>query len=260
MSFEFFTIDIDQGVALVTFERPPANAFSDTVYRDIIRLAGDLEANEAVRAVVFAGSDRCKAWIGGADVNNFVALDYQARLDRYDLVNEANDAFFNLTRPVIAAIGSHAIGAGMTFAAICDLRVAASDVIFSMPEVDRGTTSGGGIAFNRLNMPVGKMREMLFTGRRFRTEELADTGFFNYIVPATQVLDKSLEIARLIAGKSLQALRATKICANAVETMERRAGRRFAQEYSAQLTSSADGQEGIRAFLEKRAPEYRKKD
>ena len=254
--FQFFHIEIDQGVALVTFERPPANAFSYAVYRDIIRLADDLENNDAVRAVVFAGSPRCKAWIGGADVNDFVGLDYQSRLDRYDLVNQANDAFFKLTRPVVAAIGSHAVGAGMTFAAICDIRVAAENVIFSMPEIDRGTTSGGGLAFTRLNMPIGKMREMLFTGRRFRTEELADTGFFNYILPSAQVLDKSLEIARLMATKNLEAIRATKICINAAETLPRPEGRRLSQEYSAQLTSSSAGKEGMRAFLEKREADY----
>lgn len=256
MDFEFFRIEIDRGIALVTFERPPANAFSEAAYREIISLARYLDSNEAVRSVVFAGSDKCKAWIGGADLNDFAKLDYQSRIDRYDLVNEANDAFFNMTRPVVAAIGSHAIGAGMTFAAICDIRVAASGVYFCMPEIERGTTSGGGISFNRLNMPVGLMREMLFTGRRFKTEELADSGFLNYILPRADVLKKSLEIAEMIAGKSLEAIQATKICCNAVETMPRGEGRRFAQEYSARLTASTDGQEGIRSFLEKRSATY----
>jgi len=260
MNFDSFHIQIDRGVALVTFERPPVNAFAESTYHELIGLAAELDANESVRSVVFAGSDKSKAWIGGADLNDFVKLDYQSRIDRYQLVNEANDAFYRLARPVVAAIGSHAIGAGMTFAAICDIRVAASGVYFSMPEVDRGTTSGGGIAFNRLFMPVGKMREMLFTGRKFRTEELVDTGFFNYIVPRVDVLDKSLEIALAIAEKSLPALQATKISCNAVETLPREEGRRFAQEYSARLIASDEGKEGVRAFLEKRAPVYVHRD
>lgn len=257
MDFEFFKIEIDAGVALVTFERPPVNAFSEAAYREIITLSGFLDTNDEVRCVVFAGSDRCKAWIGGAELKDFVKLDYQARIDRYELVNKANDVFYQMSRPVVAAIGSHAIGAGMTFAAICDIRVAASDVYFCMPEIERGTTSGGGIAFNRLFMPVGRMREMLFTGRRFKTEELADSGFFNYIVPKADVLDKSIEIARNIAGKSLFALQATKISCNAVETLPRDEGRRLAQEYTARLTASQDGQEGIRSFLEKRGAVYK---
>jgi enoyl-CoA hydratase len=256
MDFEFFKVEVDQGISLVTFERPPANAFSDAVYRELITLSKFLDEDENGRVIVFAGSDKCKAWIGGADLNDFTKLDYQSRIDRYDLVNEANDAFYRIQRPVIAAIGSHAIGAGMTFAAICDIRVAAGNMYFGMTEIDRGTTSTGGLAFNRLFMPVGKMREMLFTGRRFKTEELIDTGFFNYVVPKADVLSKSLEIAGIIAGKSLEALQLTKRCCNEVETMPRGEGRRLSQEYSARLTASMEGQEGIRAFLEKRDAVY----
>lgn len=255
-SFEFFKLEIDRGVALVVFNRPPANAFSAAVYRELIDLADAIEADDQARAVVFSGAPQCRAWIGGADLNDFVGLDYQARLDRYELVNRANDRFMNLRRPVIAAINSHAIGAGMTFAAICDLRVAASGAYFAMPEIDRGTTSGGGAPFNRLFMPAAKMRELLFTGRKFTAAELADTGFFNYVVAKEDVLDKSLKLAEVIAGKSFEALEATKLCCNAVLGMERGEARRFAQEYSARLTAGADAKEGIKAFLEKRVPVY----
>ncbi|MGD9942103.1 MAG: enoyl-CoA hydratase/isomerase family protein [Burkholderiaceae bacterium] len=259
MDLEFFRVAIDRGIALVTFERPPVNAFSFDVYRELIRLADGLEADENARAVVFAGSAKCKAWIGGADLNDFVGLDYQSRLDRYELVNEANDRFYGLQRPVIAAIGSHAIGAGMTFAAICDLRIAASGALFAMPEIDRGTTSGGGAPFNRLNFPAARMRELLFTGRRFTADELADTGFFNAVVPRDEVLDTSLRLAERIASKSFEALKATKLCCNAVEHMSPQDGRRFTQEYSARLTAGADAKEGIQAFLEKRSPVYSKR-
>ena len=256
MDLEFFKTKIDTGVALVTFERPPVNALSEAAYREIITLSRILDTNDDIRCVVFAGSDKCKAWIGGADLNDFVKLDYQSRINRYDLVNEANDAFYKMSKPVVAAIGSHAIGAGMTFAAICDIRVAARDVIFSMPEIERGTTSGGGIPFNRLFMPVGRMREMLFTGARFRTEELESTGFFNYIVSKSEVMDKSMALAQNIASKSLFALQATKLSCNAAEVLPREEGRRLSQEYTARITASKDGQEGIRSFLEKRDAVY----
>lgn len=255
-SFEFFQIQIDRGVALITFDRPPVNAFSTEVYRDLIALADMLDASEQARAVVFTGAPHCKAWVGGADLNDFTKLDYQSRLDRYELVNQANDRFMNLQRPVIAAINSHAIGAGMTFAAICDLRVAASGAYFAMPEIDRGTTSNGGAPFNRLFMPTARMRELLFTGRRFTASELIDTGFFNYVLPKEEVLDKSLRLAETIAAKSFDALKATKICCNAVLEMEREEGRRFSQEYTARLTAGSDAKEGIHAFFDKRAPVY----
>ena len=259
MKFEFFDVKVERGVALIVFYRPPVNAFSTAVYGELIDLAKGLEADEAVRAVVFAASPKSKAWIGGADVNELAKLDYQGRIDRYEIVNEANDRFMNLQRPVIAAIESHAIGAGMTFAAICDIRIAASGAYFSMPEIERGTTSGGGAVFTRLNMPAAKIREILFTGRRYTADELQNTGFFNYVLPKGEVLDKALKLAEDIASKSSEALTATKICCNAVEKMDAAEGRRFSQDYSARLTAGANAKEGMHAFLEKRAPVYSNK-
>lgn len=258
--FEFFRIEVDRHVALVTFDRPPVNAFSYAVYEEMLRLVEHIEAYEDTRVVVFTAPAGARAWIGGADLKDFLDLTYESRLKRYELVNRATDRFFHLSRPVIAAINSHAIGAGMTFASQCDIRVASEAAFFSMPEVDRGLTSGGGAPFFRLNMPVGKIREIILTGRRFLAHELQDTGFFNYILPPADVLPKAMEIAAIIAGKSLPALQATKLCANAIENLSFAEGRALSQEYSARLTSGLDAKEGIRAFLEKRAPGYARRD
>jgi enoyl-CoA hydratase len=253
---DFFTVSVAAHVARVTFDRPPVNAFSYAVYEQMERLAERLDTDDQVRAVVFGAPPQARAWIGGADLNDFVGLDYGSRLARYELVNRATDRIFGLSKPVIAAMESHAVGAGMTFAAICDIRIAADTVFCSMPEIDRGLTSGGGAPFLRLGMPAGKVRELIFTGRRFFAPELHDCGFIDYVTPPGGVMAKAMEIAEIIAAKSLPALQATKLCANAVERMDADAGRALAQEYSARLTAGSDSKEGIRAFLERRDPRY----
>lgn len=257
MSYEFFRIEVDKGIAVVTFSRPPVNALSYGAYRELAAVGEALENDERVKVVVFTAPPDARAWIGGADLNDFLDLDYDSRLKRYEVVNAATKRFSTLSRPVIGAINSHGVGAGMTFAAAqCDIRVVSDEAFFSMPQVDRGLTAGGGVYYTRLNMPAGKVREIIFTGRRFYATELKDTGFCDYLLPRAQVLPKAMEIAELIAGKSLAALKAIKLCANAVQDLSYEDAMKLTQEQTARLTAGADAKEGIRAFLEKRQPTY----
>ena len=176
---------------------------------------------------------------------------------RYAMINECLPRFYNLNRPVIGALNSHAVGVGLVLAAFCDMRVASRDAFFACPEIDRGVLAGGGSFFTRLNMPSGRIREMIYTGRRFMAEELQEnTGFFNYIVPKDQVMPKAMELAASIASKSLAALKANKLCNNASETMNWIEAYKLSQAKSADLTITKDAKEGIRAFLEKRKPKY----
>jgi enoyl-CoA hydratase/carnithine racemase len=254
---KFFTLKTDNaGITVVTFNRPPVNAVSFEVYPEIRELAETIEATDQTRCVILTAPPDARAWCGGADLNDFLPLDYETRLKRYDLINECMPRFYNLNRPVIAAINKHAVGVGLVLASFCDIRIASQDAFFATPEIDRGVLAAGGGFFFRLNMPQGKVREMILTGRRFMAEELRDTGFFNYIVPADQVMPKAMEIARMIAKKSLPALKANKLTTNAGEHLTWQEAYKSTNEASARLTVSQDAKEGIRAFLEKREPTY----
>ena len=256
-TYEFFKADIDKGIALVTFSRPKVNALSYDAYVEMAAIAQELEHDAAVKVVVFTAPADARAWIGGADLHDFLVLDHDSRLKRYEVVNAATRSFSNFSRPVIGAINGHAVGAGMTFAATqCDIRVVSEEAFFSMPQIDRGLTAGGGAYFTRINMPAGKVRELIFTGRRFTAHELKDTGLCDYLLPRDAVVTKALEIAELIAAKSFSALQAVKKCANAVQDMNFADAMKFTQAETARLTAGPDSKEGIKAFLEKREPGY----
>jgi enoyl-CoA hydratase/carnithine racemase len=257
-SLRFFRMETDQrGITVVTFDRPPVNAVSFDVYPEIRAVAEAIEATDDIRVVVLTAPLSARAWCGGADVRDFLPLDHESRMARYAMINECLPRFYNLDRPVIGAINSHAVGVGLVLAAFCDLRVAAKDAFFACPEIDRGVLAGGGSFFTRLNMPAGRIREMIYTGRRFMAEEMQEnTGFFNYIVPKDQVMPKAMELAAVIAGKSLAALKANKLCNNASESMSWTEAYKLSQAKSADLTITRDAKEGIRAFLEKRQPKY----
>jgi enoyl-CoA hydratase/carnithine racemase len=253
-----FTLETDaSGVALVVFSRPPVNAVSLSVYEDIGRLASFVEASSAIRVVVLTAPEGARAWCGGADLADFVGMDSAGRKERYRFINEQLPRFYNLDRPVIAAINGAAIGIGMVWAGLCDMRVAAEDALFACPEIDYGLVGGGAGLFGMLKMPEAKVRELLFTGRKFSARELEPSGFFNYVVPRAQVLDQALEIARAVASKSLPSIRARKIASVALEGRTWMQAYLDAQALSAELVAKADSGEGVRAFLEHRRPNYR---
>jgi enoyl-CoA hydratase/carnithine racemase len=255
MQFEIgsFEIDVgDDGVGLVTFSRPPVNAVSLSVYQDIGRLVEAVEANQSIRVVVLTAPDDARAWCGGADLNDFVGMDKAGRRERYRFINEQMPRFYRLDRPIVASINGAAIGIGMILAGLCDMRVAAEDARFACPEIDYGLVGGGSGLFGMLKMPEAKVRELLFTGRKFTALELQPTGFFNYVVPRAQVLAKSLEIARLIARKSLPSIKARKLASAALEGRTWMEAYLDAQVLSAELIARADSKEGVLAFLEHR--------
>jgi enoyl-CoA hydratase/carnithine racemase len=161
--------------------------------------------------------------------------DSAGRQARYNRINRALPALRNLDRPVIGAINGHAIGMGMVWSSLCDIRVAADDAVFSIPEVAHGMAAPIGGFLMRLNMPAGLIREMLFTGRRFSAKELHAVRYFNYVTPRADVLAKAIEIAEQIAPFRSSAVRATKIVANEAEALSWQDGYEFGQTYSMRL-------------------------
>lgn len=245
------------GVCVATFDRRPVNAVSLSVYEDIGALVDHVQGDTAIRALVLTAPDTARAWCGGADLNDFVGIDVAGRKARYAFINAQLPRFYHMDRPVIAAITGAAIGIGMIFAALCDMRIAAEDAYFACPEIDYGLVAGGAGLFAHVNMPEAKVREMLFSGARFTARELESTGFFNYVVPRDEVMSKSMELARAIAGKSLPSIRARKIASAGLEGCSWEQAYLDAQALSAQLTAGNDGAEGVQAFLAGRAPSYR---
>ena len=254
--FEFFKIEESEGIAVATFERLPVNAMSYAAYRDFDALSRYVEASETIRVLILSASAQSRAWIGGADLNDLLACDPEMRKERYAFINEILPRFYNIDRPVIAAINGPAVGVGTSIAGMCDIRVASSKAFFAKPEMDRGVVAGGGIQLLRVGMAAGIAREMIYTARRFSADEMKSAGFIDHVVEPEQVMNKAMEIARLIATKSLPALKANKICNNAVEGLSWQEGYKLTQDFSAKLTGGLDAKEGIKAFLEGRQAKY----
>lgn len=255
-TYHHFRIEVADRIATVTFDRPPVNAVSVEVYSEMRDWSIALGASDDVHVVVLTAPLDRKAWCGGADLNEFLKLDSGSRRDRYAHINECVPHFAKLPKPVIAAMTGHAVGVGMVFATLCDIRIGSDSAFFAVPEIDRGVVAGGGAFFSKLGMPEGLVREMCYTGRRFTAAELHSSGFLNRTLPGTEVLPSAIELAHSIADKSLPALRATKLSALFAEDNTWMDAYLTSQEFAAELTGMADSKEGIRAFLERRTPQY----
>lgn len=198
------TLAIDNGVALLTLDRPPLNALSASLLAALAKRAHALGADESVKAVVITGNDR--AFAAGADVTEFSPDRESARLVAASF-RTACDAISAIPRPVIAAIRGYALGGGLEVALACDLRVASDASRLGQPEILLGIIPGGG-GTQRLARAVGASRakEMIWSGRQVRADEALAIGLVDRVVPAADVLDNALHWAHSFAPGAVAAM------------------------------------------------------
>ncbi|MES2493964.1 MAG: enoyl-CoA hydratase/isomerase family protein [Pseudomonadota bacterium] len=241
----------NDGVALVTFSRPPVNAVSLSVYQDIGRFADHVAGEDRIRVIIITAPDDARAWCGGADLHEFKGMTAAKRKERYAIINQLLPRFHGIDRPMIAAITGATVGVGVMLAGMCDLRIVSEDARFSCPEVDYGLIGGSAGLFATLRMPEAKVREMLYTGRAFTARELEPTGLFNYVVPRAAVLPIALDMARQIARKSMPTLRARKLASLTWEGTEWMDAYLEAQEISSALVEHPESEAAVLAALDR---------
>ena len=253
-----FRIEVDEdGIAVVTFDRPPVNSVSMEVYEAIGQLGPTIDADDRIRVVILTAPEDARAWCGGADLNDFKELNSKTRKERYNRINELLPGLTEMPRPTIAAINAHAIGIGVVLASLCDMRVASEEAAFACREIFYGLVPGEGGLLKYLGLPQGVIREMLFTARRFTASEMYDHGFLNRVVPRSDVMHTAKEIASEIAVKSLPSLKALKETLLSIDGLPWDEAYVIAQDASTRFTEGKDASEGINAFLEGRQPRYR---
>jgi enoyl-CoA hydratase/carnithine racemase len=247
----------DDGVAVVTINRPDkANALNAEVRRLLMETFDALAGDGDVKVVVIHGAGD-KAFVAGADINEFAArtaVEQRAVYERrriYETVAE-------FPKPVIAAVHGFCIGGGCELALACDVRVADRTARFSQAEVRIGLIPGGG-GTQRLARLVGRGHAMLIscTGDFVEAEEAHRIGLVEVLVDEGGHLGKALELAGRMARWSPVALRLAKQAVSAAFEMPLRAGLAYEKELFLAAFGSEDGMEGVRAFVEKRKPEFK---
>ena len=206
-----------------------------------------------VRCIVIAGSD--EVFAAGADIKAMAERSFQ------DVIERSTVAFWHriaaCRTPLIAAVSGFALGGGCELALLCDMIVASETAEFGQPEITLGIIPGGG-GTQRLARVIGKQRtmELVLTGRRIDAEEAQQLGLVNVVAPKGRWLDEALELAQVVARRPPIAVKLAKQAVLAAEEMPLSAGLEHERRLYELTMATEDRVEGMRAFLEKRRPEF----
>ena len=255
MSYEHIIVEKRDAVGLITLNRPKAlNALCAALIQDLAAALDDLEADDAIGAIVVTGSER--AFAAGADIKEMQSKSY---MDVYkeDFITVGWERLSQTRKPVVAAVAGFALGGGCEIAMMCDLIIAADTAKFGQPEITIGTIPGSG-GTQRLTRFVGKSKAMdlCLTGRMMDAEEAERCGLVARVVPADKLLDEALAVAGKIASLSQPAVMMAKEAVNRAYETTLAEGIRFERRLFHSTFSTEDQKEGMAAFTEKRDPKW----
>jgi enoyl-CoA hydratase len=248
--------EVSDQIAEITLARLPVNALSLSLLEQLLAAFGRAAADDNVRAVVLTSAvpGRFSAGLDLGMVIGKSPIELRRLLDK--LYVELADVQYNLGKPSIAAVGGAARGGGMTLAISCDVLVAGRSTTFGYPEIDLGLVPA--IHFVHLPRIVGRHRafELLFSGRTFGADEAASLGLVSRVVPDEKVRDEARAMARMFAAKSRTTMRLGRAAFVRANDLDYRRGIGEAVEIFCNVAATADAQEGLRAFIEKRSPKW----
>jgi len=252
--------DVADGVATITFNRPDAaNAMSPLCAREFNDVSLRIEADAGIRAVVLTGAG--KMFCAGGDLAAFAAAGDGARSLLLQMTGDLHLGISRLSRnaaPVVGAINGTAAGAGFSMVMLCDLAISAQSAVYTMAYTNAGLSpDGSSTYFMPRKIGDRRARELMLTNRVLNADEALEWGVVNKVVADDQVLEEATTLAKKLAGGPTRAFGEVKALLNgsfdnSLETQMELEARAIAG-----LISTADGQEGLDAFLNKRKPAFR---
>ena len=260
MSYETLLYDVADGVATITFNRPDAaNAMSPLCARELNEVSIEVEGNSEIRAVILTGAG--KMFCAGGDLGAFVAAGDKARSLLLQMTGDLHLGISRLSRnaaPVIGAINGTAAGAGFSMVMLCDLAISAASAVYTMAYTNAGLSPDGSSTFF-MPRKIGdrRARELMLTNRVLKAEEALEWGVVNQVVPDDQLMDEARQLANKLANGPTQAFGQVKALLNT--TFDNSLGTQMELEARAiaDMVGTADGQEGLDAFFNKRKPDFK---
>ena len=247
----------EPGIALVQLYRPKElNALSPHLMQELRDALQQLDRNDAVRAIIITGNEQ--AFAAGADIKQMAdksAID-MLLIDQFSTWDQIR----KVKKPIIAAVSGFALGGGCELAMMCDMIIASETAKFGQPEIKIGVIPGAG-GTQRLTKAVGKAKamELVLTGRFISAEEALFYGLVNKVVPVEMYLYEAVQLAKEIVQMSPIAVQLAKEAVNRSFETHLDEGLSFERKNFYLTFASEDQKEGMKAFIEKRKPEWKAK-
>jgi enoyl-CoA hydratase len=257
MAYETIILERKERIATITLNRPPMNPLNRKMYEELGQAAEELNADPEVKVVIITGAGE-KAFAAGLDVKEVEGKTVTEMKDFQAFSRDASAQVAAIEKPVIAAISGLALGGGLELALCCDLRIASEGTRFGQPEVTLGIIPGGG-GTQRLPRLIGAARakELLFTGAMIDAQTALERGLVSKVVPPDTLMEEVTALATTIAAMPAVALKMIKQAVDHGINMDLNSALSYEGESFMLSYTSEDGREGLRAFVEKRTPQFK---
>jgi enoyl-CoA hydratase len=256
-NYETISVEKRESVAILTINRPDKlNALNQKVHSEGVAALYELRNDDSVRVLVITGAGE-KSFIAGADISEFAG---QTPVSQRNLFYEKTlfNSIDSFPKPVIAMIKGFCLGGGCEVALACDIRIASERAKIGQPEINLGIIPGGG-GTQRLTrlLGEGKAMEMILTGDMIDAQTALELGLVNHVYSAGELEAKTMELANKIAEKAPIALQMAKEAVKLASRSNLDEGLRREVDLFAVCFSTEDKEEGVKAFLEKRKPNFK---
>jgi enoyl-CoA hydratase len=255
----FVITEINDQIAWITINRPEAlNAMNPIVISELEEAINSCIEETSVGAIILTGSGD-KSFVAGADIKTMQTMGPDEALRFGKAGQELTVTIENSPKPVIAAVNGFALGGGCEISLACHIRVASETATFGQPEVLLGILPGWG-GTQRLPKLVGMgiANEIIITGRMINATEAKEIGLVNHVVPIEELKEKCEEIAMQILKNGPNAIAKSLECIRNGVGLTTKDGLKMEVKYFSKLFNTEETKEGLSAFVEKRAPNFRK--
>ncbi len=257
MAYNNLLFSVEDGVAIITFNRPKAlNAMNSETMGELFDAVNQCRKDDNIKSIILTGSGD-KAFVAGADISEMKNLRPKEALAFMELGHETLRALETLPKPSIAAVNGFALGGGTEISMSCDMRFASEAARFGQPEILIGLIPGWG-GTQRLSrlIGLGRAKELIMGGGQIDAKRAYELGLVNQVFPADQLLEQTKKFAKRLAGMPGFALKMAKHSMNFGYDLSLDNANRLEMECCAQCFSTDDQKEGMTAFLEKRKPNF----
>ena len=257
MEYKNILFSVEEGIAIITFNRPKAlNAMNSETMLELKDAVTVCKDDDNVKVIILTGSGD-KAFVAGADIAQMQALEPCDALAFMELGHETLRLLETIPKPSIAAVNGFALGGGTEISMACDMRFVAENAKFGQPEILIGLIPGWG-GTQRLSrlIGIGRAKELVLGGEQIDAGRAYEIGLANRVYPLDQLMEETRKFAKKLASMPAFAVKMAKHSINFGYDLSLDNANRLEVECCAQCFSTQDQKEGMKAFLEKRKPNY----